>query len=106
MLNIIIISSLSLISITAIIGFTIICRKAFERDTASTANSFGLILKGGNFLRIVTVIVLALGTIFLALAEKIPSQGVIAIFSSMIGYVLGSLEKNMKQNSNNSIHRT
>ena len=94
MFNVLIVCCLSAVCIAAIICFSSVCKKAFEKDTQSTATSFGQILKGGNFLKIATVFIVSLDVTFLALAEKINSHAVIAIFSSIIGYVLGSLEKN------------
>lgn len=77
----------------AIIVFGIVAVIAFWRTKSGAAKSFGLLFQRGNFLRIATVILVIVATIFLAALGKIPENGAIAILSGVAGYVLGGLER-------------
>lgn len=90
--------SIIIISITAIIlfgitVFGIVGYMAFKKTDKGAAKSFSLLSQRGNFLKIATVIFVVIATIFLALVDIIKENGVIAILSGVVGYVLGGLEK-------------
>ena len=58
--------------------------------------TFAVILQGGNFIRIATVILVVLGTIYVSVIGIVGGDGVIAIFGSIIGDVLGGMERAKK----------
>lgn len=90
-------SELIIYSITIIIGliciaFIVVGSIAFWRTQKGAAKSFGLLFQRGNFLRIGTVVMVVVATIFLAIAEKL-SEGAVAVLSGVAGYVLGGLDR-------------
>lgn len=83
-----VVSALTLITCLGIIGATVVSVTAFIKDADSTGKTYRTILQGGNALRILTVFVVILSVVSLALIDKL-NQGVIAILSAVVGYVLG-----------------
>jgi hypothetical protein len=73
--------------------FGVVGSIAFWRTQKGAAKSFGLLFQRGNFLRIVTVIMVVVAIIFLTVSEKL-SEGSVAVLSGVAGYVLGGLNKN------------
>ena len=91
--KLIIIISITAIILVGIIVFGIVGYMAFKKTDKGGAKSFSMLFHRGNFLKIATVIFVAVATIFLALVDIIKENGVIAILSGVAGYVLGGLER-------------
>jgi hypothetical protein len=75
-----------------IICFLLLGFRAFKRDQQGTAKSFGLMFQRGNFLHLVTVLLVVACTTFLGLAEVIKDSGIISVLSGVAGYVLGGMK--------------
>lgn len=80
----------TLIIIAVIIGVTRVFTKAFAKDTGSFSRSFTKLLGGGIGLRLATVFIVLQTAFFLKLIDKL-DEGVLALLTSVAGYVLGGL---------------
>ena len=72
---------------------TVVAAIAFWRDEKSSARNFLGIAQHGGALRIITVGMIVLAATFLALANKITGEAVVAIISGVAGYVLGGFQR-------------
>jgi hypothetical protein len=90
-LSIITIISLSLILIIFLITATFIACKALENN-AKTAEFLNSFLTSSNALQILTVTAVLVTAMFLGLADRL-NDGILALLSSVTGYVLGSLQR-------------
>ena len=100
-LSIVTIISLSLILIIFLMASTFLACKSLENNvkTAEFLNSF---LTSSNALQILTVTAVLVAAMFLGLADRL-NDGVLALLSSVAGYVLGSLQSpNKSSNSHTS----
>jgi hypothetical protein len=85
-----------------VVGFTVVGSIAFWKTQQGAAKSFTLLLQRGNVLKITTVSLIIVIAALLALAGKIGDSAVVGILSLIAGFVLGSLDKNQKQEDSSS----
>lgn len=78
-------------------GFTILGSVAFWRTRSGGARSFTLLLQRGNALRLLTVITIVIAVALLALIGILDGSAAAAILSSIVGYVLGGLERDKEE---------
>jgi hypothetical protein len=83
----------------AMVGFTIVGGLAFYRASAGQAKSFGLLFERSNFLRLATAVLIIFATVLLAALNKLSSEAVAAILSGVAGYVLGGMDRSVKESS-------
>jgi hypothetical protein len=78
---------------------SVVAAIAFGRDEKSSARYFAGFAEQAGALRIITVGMIVLAATFLALANKITGEAVVAIISGVAGYVLGGFQhrKDKKQ---------
>lgn len=88
------------IVIAIIISMTIMGGIAFCKTEKGGSKSFGLLMLRG--LKFYTVMIIVVASVFLAMEDKITSQGIIGILSSIAAFVLGTSSKsnNIKENKN------
>ena len=90
-INILIITTAALIAvglIAAAVAFIVVGKAAFQGSSPAAAASFGLIFLTLPSLTTIVLIVLATGT--LTAMGILPTNGCIAIFSSIASFVLGA----------------
>ncbi len=92
-----IIYSSVLLCTVGIFAFTIIAGIAFYKTGQGGAKSFGLLFERGNFLRIITTVLIIQATILLSAIDKLQSEGAASILSGVAGYVLGGISKKNKK---------
>jgi hypothetical protein len=103
-LSILTIISLSLILITFLIVSTFLACKALENN-AKTAEFLNSFLTSSNALQILTVTAVLVAAMFLGLADRL-NDGVLALLSSVAGYVLGSLQSPNKYLNSHASQKT
>jgi len=95
----------TLITITGIIGLTRVFTKAFTKDTGSFSETFTKLLGGGIGLRLATVFAVLQTAFFLKLIDKL-DEGVLALLTSVAGYVLGGLRFAKNPESNEELRKS
>jgi len=104
LLSILTMISLSLILIIFLITATLVACKALENNikTAEFLNSF---LTSSNALQILTVTAVLVTAMFLGLADRL-NDGILALLSSVTGYVLGSLQRSDKASNSQATQKS
>ncbi len=85
--------SFGTIIVIAIISFTLVAIVGYRKDAEHMSMAMTIIFQGGNSLRIATVVLIILTTTTLAILDILKENGIVAILSAIVGYVLGSMEK-------------
>lgn len=75
-----------------VIAFALVGSVAFWKVEKGAGKSFGLMFQRGNFLRIITVIVIVEAATALALANKL-SEGAVGLLSGVAGAAIGGIDK-------------
>jgi hypothetical protein len=78
--------------VAALAAFAVVGGIAFSKVERGAGISFGLVFSRGNFLRISTVVFCIFAVVVLAFAGKL-SEGAVAVFSGICGFVLGGVSK-------------
>ncbi|MFZ3384696.1 MAG: hypothetical protein WA144_12290 [Candidatus Methanoperedens sp.] len=79
------------------VGFCIVGGIAFYNTQQGTAKTFSLLIQRANALRLITVFSIVMVSALLALTGIIDGNGVIAILSGIVGYVLGGIQRSKEE---------
>lgn len=90
-LNLVAITALTTVLLTALILCAISAIFAFNKAPEVASESLKEFFDGGNSLKIITVFAVLITAAYLGLADQL-SEAAIALLSSVAGYVLGSLK--------------
>src|SRR5947208_2938005 len=74
-----------------LLSVTILGVVAFWRAREGTDRSFTMLFERSSYLKVFTVLTVAMSAVLLALLGIIKENGIVAILSGVVGYVFGNL---------------
>ena len=93
----------SLALVVGFICFAVVGHKAFANTTKGSATSFTRLLQRGGALKLLLVFMAILAISVLALAGKIDGSAVFALIGSIVGYVVGGIDRSSSSQSRSEI---
>lgn len=80
------------IFVTAFISFAIIARAAFNSPRVGAPKSLGMLLQRGNFLRVITTLMVVMALIFIEVLNRLDGAAV-GVLGAIGGFAIGGMDK-------------